>query len=64
MKKSETEYENQWCVSSVDEFLPYFCPDCDIKKKPREDFVEHALSLHPLSANYLGTKLLLKKMGN
>ena len=50
MKKSETEFENQ----SVDEFCNIFAQIVMSRKKPREDFVEHALSLHPLSANYLG----------
>ena len=54
MKKSETDFELQWCVSSVDEFCNIFAQIVIPRKKPREDFVEHALSLHPLSANYLG----------
>ena len=53
MKKSETEFKNQWCVSSVEEFI--FAHIVISRKKPREDFVEHALSLPPLSANFLGT---------
>ena len=56
--KSETE--NPWCVSTIEDFLQYVCPDCNVTKKDKEEFVRHALSEHPNSANYLG-QLIIKE---
>ena len=58
--KTESDSNDQWCVSSIDEFLLYCCPDCNLKEKNKEDFVKHALSQHPMSANYLG-QILIKE---
>ena len=60
--KTESDNNNQWCVSSVDEFLQYCCPDCDLKEKSKEDFVKHALSEHPMSANYLGQIIIKEEL--
>ena len=60
--KTESDNNNQWCVSSVDEFLQYCCPDCDLKEKNKEDFVKHALSQHPMSANYLGQIIIKEEL--
>ena len=51
-----SEKNNSWCVSTLDDFLHYRCPDCDfnVKMKDKDTFVTHALTEHPVSANYLG----------
>ena len=60
MMKSEPD--NSWCVSTIEEFLYYCCPDCDVKMKleDKENFVRHALSEHPASATYIG-QLIIKE---
>ena len=58
--KSETENNNHWCVSTIEDFLQYVCPDCNVSKKDKEEFVRHALSEHPESTNYLG-QLIIKE---
>ena len=60
MMKSEPD--NSWCVSTIEEFLYYCCPDCDVKMKleDKENFVRHALSEHPASANYI-SQLIIKE---
>ena len=45
--------ENPWDVSNIQEFLFYNCPECDIKVKDSEVFVQHALDNHELSKFYL-----------
>ena len=36
-----------WNVSSLEEFLFYFCPECDVRIHSKEKFVNHALNQHP-----------------
>ena len=36
-----------WNVSSLEEFLFYFCPECDVRIHCKEKFVSHALNQHP-----------------
>ena len=36
-----------WNVSSLEEFLFYFCPECDVRIHSKETFVSHALNQHP-----------------
>ena len=57
-----SEKNNSWCVSTLDDFLHYRCPDCDfnVKMKDKDTFVTHALTEHPVSANYLG-QLMIKE---
>ena len=58
----KSEPDNSWCVSTIEEFLHYCCPDCDVKMKmeDKENFVRHALSEHPASASYIG-QLIIKE---
>ena len=60
--KSESENHNHWAVSTIEDFLQYVCPeDCDKRHyKVKEDFVKHALSEHPMSAQHLG-QLIIKE---
>ena len=60
--RTDSDDNNQWSVSSVDEFLQYCCPDCDVKEKNKEKFIKHALSQHPLSANYLGEIIIKEEL--
>ena len=59
LNSSSNDDNNSWCVSTIEEFLYYCCPDCDVKIRDQETFVRHALSAHPISANYLG-QLIVK----
>ena len=36
-----------WNVSSLEQFLFYFCPECDVRIHSKEKFVNHALNQHP-----------------
>ena len=45
--------ENPWDVSNIQEFLFYNCPECDIRLKDGEKFVQHALNNHELSKFFL-----------
>ena len=60
LNSSNNDDNNSWCVSTIEDFLHYCCPDCDVKIREQENFVRHALSAHPVSANYLG-QLIVKE---
>ena len=60
--KTESDSNDQWRVSSVDDFLLYCCPDCDLKEKNKEEFIKHALSQHPMSANHLGQIIIKEEL--
>ena len=38
---------NPWAVSNLEEFLFFCCPECDFKKKNIDEFLNHAISIHP-----------------
>ena len=38
--------ENPFDVESIDEFLFYCCPQCDIKCKDGKSFIKHARQIH------------------
>ena len=42
-----------WEVESLEDFLYYCCPECDNRHPSREEFLEHALSIHQESYPYL-----------
>ena len=42
----ETKLENPWQVPSLDEYLFYCCPECDLKTKEYNIFYEHAVHRH------------------
>ena len=42
-----------WNVKSLEDFLYYFCPECEEKKHSRDDFLQHALNQHPISNEFL-----------
>ena len=54
------DFESSWNVESLEDFLYYFCPDCDERKQNRFDFLQHALNQHPVSNDYL-IKFCLKE---
>ena len=37
---------NPWEVSTLDDFLYYNCPECDVKEKDKQVFLEHAILSH------------------
>ena len=50
-----------WNIESLEEFLFYFCPECEVKKQSRDDFLQHALKKHPTSCEYLKQFLSIKE---
>ena len=36
-----------WSVSTLEEFLQFCCPECDVKEKSKNKFINHALHFHP-----------------
>ena len=39
--------QNPWlAVATLDEFLYYCCPECDLKTKDHNHFYDHALQIH------------------
>ena len=46
------ESENPWAVDKVEDFLYYYCPECDLKHNSKDDFVNHAFKKHPKSKEY------------
>ena len=52
--------ENPWNVKNLDEFLFYWCPECDQKDPSKVTFVQHALDNHPNSREYV-VHLAIKK---
>ena len=49
----KTENPNPWDVKSLDEFQFYNCPICSEKYNDEQDFVGHAFTSHPESAEFL-----------
>ena len=45
----ETNDFNPWNVENLEEFLYYWCPECDDKHQSRELFLKHALEEHQKS---------------
>ena len=37
---------NPWYVPRIEDFQFFCCPECDIKVKDSQDFINHALALH------------------
>ena len=44
---------NPWCVSNLEEFMYYCCPECDKRSKSKNLFVKHALGEHSKAQTYL-----------
>ena len=38
---------NPWKVSSIYDFYYFCCPECDSKSQNKQDFVNHASTIHP-----------------
>ena len=53
---------NPWQVLTLDEFLFYCCPECDVKSDSKQEFVIHAVDQHPSSHEYLlkAPRLIIK----
>ena len=50
-----------WNIESLEDFLFYCCPECEVKKQSRDDFLQHALKNHPTSCDYLKQFLSIKE---
>ena len=42
-----------WCVTNLDEFIYFCCPECDIRNKSKDTFLKHAFSKHLNAQKYL-----------
>ena len=40
------QFVNPWEVPSLDEFLFYCCPECDLRTKERDELYNHAVQRH------------------
>ena len=47
------EDDNPWCVPTLEEFLHFCCPECDVKDKSKEAFLEHVSKKHPKATKFL-----------
>ena len=45
--------ESPWCVSNLDEFIYYCCPECDKRNKSEDSFLKHVLGEHPEAQKYI-----------
>ena len=41
------DYENPWKVTVIEDFQFFCCPECDIRKHSKEEFLTHAFETHP-----------------
>lgn len=44
-----------WSVSTLEEFLQFCCPECDVKEKSKDRFINHAFIFHPGAKIHLAT---------
>ena len=49
---------NPWNVDTLEKFLFFCCPECDLKDHSKENFVKHALNHHPLAHECLGNLIV------
>ena len=42
----EVDDLNPWNVETLEEFLYYFCPECEDRNQSRDLFLQHALEKH------------------
>ena len=45
--------DNPWGVSTLEDFLHFCCPECDVKDKSKELFLEHISKKHPKAKHFL-----------
>ena len=54
----EVKKGNPWDVYSIFEFNFFCCPECDCKTQSKQDFINHASTLHPwVSQSYISQVL-------
>ena len=44
---------NPWAIASIEEFLFYCCPECEVRDQSEDTFIHHALEAHPNSRDFL-----------
>ena len=49
-----------WSVSDLEEFLQFCCPECDVKEKSKDKFINHVLIFHPEAKIYLANLITEK----
>ena len=54
-ERVEGDNANPWNVADLDEFLFYWCPECDSKHLDKTQLINHATLEHPQSHPYLPT---------
>ena len=55
LQEIEIKQENPFDVETIDEFLFYCCPKCEMKHPTKDQFSDHAMKLHPESEKYIYT---------
>ena len=48
---------NPWSQKTVDNFLFFCCPECDVKEKTSDEFLKHALVFHKDAKDLLSDKI-------
>ena len=59
--RMDIDQKNPWIVSEVEQFLFFCCPECDVKDRSKESFIQHALSHHPNAKKGLSIDNLVKE---
>ena len=44
---------NPWSLKSLEDFLFYCCPECDVKNRERSIFLNHVLDMHPQAKDFI-----------
>ena len=56
MEGHEKVDKTPWSTQNIEDFLYYCCPECDVKDKFQDSFIQHALANHPDSReNFSGS---------
>ena len=58
----ETQNLNPWNVENLEEFLYYWCPECDDRHRSRDMFLQHALEKHQNAKEYVVNFLVKQEL--
>ena len=56
--------ENPWQVESLSCYLFYCCPECDVRSKTHQEFVNHAVGNHKMAVVLLRNKTILNQVAS
>ena len=49
---------NPWIVCKFEDFLFYWCPECNFKTSEKSVFIKHAIIAHPLSQSFIESLII------